>query len=220
MSPVASWVSPGFDLNDAVEADDSIAKHANLPAADSQPFINMLTATWTDQACQEATYNTVINGIRTMAKCGTRWGTGILKISVKEVAGLIHDAAVIKTRLTCTPSEIAWYERTGDCDLQRLQKTRQGASLRALAQDVNADIASIAGLVKTILSSPAAGENGKCLQQYDMHGNPSPAHRSIPWSEFHKRTTMVTRCLQVLEHAHTQTDDSLICAAYGDGRWK
>lgn len=52
-----------FDLNDREELDTHTTKFTNLTAIYTQPVTITHNATWTEEACQTATYNTMINGI-------------------------------------------------------------------------------------------------------------------------------------------------------------
>ena len=63
---------------------------------------------------------------------------------------------------------------------------------------MNEDLAHICAIIFAILAAPAVGKDGKYLQQHDMHGEPTPAHRSIPWIEFHKVSALTTRFLVAL----------------------
>ena len=84
---------------------------------------------------------------------------------------------------------------------------------------MNEDLAHICAILSAILAAPAVGEDGTYLQQYDMHGKLSPAHRPIQWNGFHKVSVLITRFLDVLMHAQLHHRSLILGASYGDSRF-
>lgn len=169
-----------FEQKDSEEQDSRIHKFKNIAAICTQPSTAMKNATWTEEPCQEITYNIITNGVRAMAKCDTRFGGGLIKTGLLEVARMLNSAAVLHTQLCCTASELEWHERTGDTDLTRLGKTRTGASIKTIAQKVNIDLAHIGAIIATLLAASATNVDGTFLEQHDMHGESTPARRTVP----------------------------------------
>ena len=116
---------------------------------------------------------------------------------------MLNDSTFVRTRLSCIANELELNEKTGDTDLIRLCSRNYGASIKTIAKEMNEDLVHICAIISAILPVPAVGQDGTYLQQHDMHGEPTPAHRSIPWNEFHKVCALTTRFLAVLVHAQT-----------------
>ena len=111
---------------------------------------------------------------------------GMIKTGVLEVARMLHSATIVNTQLCCIANELEWQENTGDTDLARLDKAGAGASIRSIAQGFHVDLVLIGAIVSALLAAPAVNDNGTFLEQHNMHGEPTPAHRTVPWNEFHK----------------------------------
>ena len=75
----------------------------------------------------------ITNALRAMAKCDTRYGGGLIKTGLLEIARMLNSSAVTHAQLCCTANELEWHDRTGDTDLARPGKTRIGASIKTIA---------------------------------------------------------------------------------------
>lgn len=132
---------------------------------------------------------------------------------------MLNNAATIHTQLCYIAIELEWHKKTGDTELAGLGRARVGASIRLIAQEINEDLAHICAIISALLAAPAINDDGTFLQQHDMHGEPTPAHRSVPWYEFHKVSKMTTRNVFVLEHAQSHNRGLSLGASYGDPRF-
>lgn len=85
-----------------------------------------------------------------------------------------------------------------------------------IAQKVNTDMARIYAMVATLLVVSATKADGTPLAQPNMHGEPSPAHTIVPWSNFHRISAMTARNIAAMAHAQTHNKYVTLAAAYGD----